>query len=109
MSDDNQHLLGGLLKWRADLLRQTAELREQMAILSGDVEAIDRLLDSFGYQGELEGKTVRGSRIILFYRNELRQFLLEQLAKAERPLTTRELAEIICQIEGKQTADRVVP
>ena len=106
MTDDNQHLVSGLLKRRADLLRQTAELREQMAILSGDVEAVDRLLDSLGYQGDLEGKTVRGSRIILFYRNELRRFLSEQLEKADRPLTTRDLAEIICQVEGKQTADR---
>lgn len=77
-----------------------------MAVVAGDVEAIDRLLDSLGFEGELEGKTPRGARIILFYRNELRQFLLEQLEKTDRPLTTRELAEILCEVEGKQAADR---
>lgn len=106
MKDDNQHVISGLLKKRESLLRQSADLREQMAVLAGDIEAIDRTLDAFGFVGDLEGKTARGSRIILFYRNELRQFLTEQLGKASRPMTTRELAEAICQVEGKQVADR---
>ena len=106
MKDENEHAISALLKKRASLLRQSAELREHMAVIAGDVEAIDRTLDAFGFQGELEGKTARGARIILFYRNELRQFLTEELKKALKPLTTRELAQAICQIEGKQSADR---
>jgi hypothetical protein len=77
-----------------------------MAIIANDIEAIDRILDAFGYQGELEGRTPHAARIILFYRNELRQFLQAELAKAERPMSTRELAQIICQCEGRNPQDR---
>lgn len=106
MSDENQHVISGLLKKRENLLRQSSDLREQMAVIAGDIEAIDRTLDAFGFTGDLEGKTARGSRIILFYRNEPRQFLTEQLRKASKPTTPRALAEAICQVEGKQAADR---
>ena len=57
-------------------------------------------------RGPLEGRTPRAARIILFYRNELRQFLQAELAKAERPMSTRELAQIICQTEGRNPQDR---
>jgi len=77
-----------------------------MAVIANDIEAIDRVLDAFGYQGPLEGRTPRAARIILFYRDELRQFLQAELAKAGRPMSTRELAQIICQTEGKNGQDR---
>jgi hypothetical protein len=106
MDNDEQHTISGLLRKRADLQRQNVEYRERMAVIANDIEAIDRVLDTFGYQGELEGRTPRAARIILFYRNELRQFLQAELAKAGRPMATRELAELICQTEGKSSADR---
>ncbi len=106
MDSEDQHTINGLLRKRADLERQNAECRERMAIIANDVEAIDRVLDAFGYQGPLEGRTPRAARIILFYRNELRQFLQAELVKAGRPMSTRELAQIICQTEGKNGQDR---
>jgi hypothetical protein len=54
----------------------------------------------------LEGRTPRAARIILFYRNELRQFLQAELERAGRPMSTRELAERICQVEGKSPQER---
>jgi hypothetical protein len=50
-----------------------AECRERVAIIASDIEApaIDRVLDAFGYQGELEGRTPRAARTILFYRNKV--------------------------------------
>jgi hypothetical protein len=104
MKDESQHVISGLLKKRESLLRQAADLRAQMAVNAGDIEAVDRTLDAFGFQGELEGKMTRGVRIILFYRNEL--FLTEELRKASKPMTTRELAQAICHVKGKQSADR---
>jgi hypothetical protein len=106
MENEDQHTISGLLRKRETLQRENAECRERMAIIANDIEAIDRVLDAFGYQGELEGRTPRAARIILFYRNELRQFLQAELAKAQRPLSTRELAQIICQTEGKNGQDR---
>jgi hypothetical protein len=100
MSDD-QHTIGGLLRKRQELLDENGVLRERMAVIANDIEAIDRVLDAFGYQGSLEGRTSRAARIVLFYRNELRQFLQAELAKAGRPLSTRDLAIILCETEGK--------
>ena len=42
----------------------------------------------------------------MFYRNELREYLLAELRKAEEPLTARELAQRLCQVEGKDWQDR---
>ena len=106
MDENSQHTINGLLRKRDELLRENNELRERMAILTNDVEAIDRVLDTFGYQGELNGGTPRQSRIILFYRNELRDYLLSELRKADGPLSSRQLACLVCQCEGKDARDR---
>ena len=100
------HTISGLLAKREELLRENNELRERMAVVANDVEAIDRVLDAFGYKGELQDRAPRAARIILFYRNELRQFLLSELHKAARPMTARELACVVCQTEGKDHQDR---
>lgn len=104
--DSDPHTISGLLRKRFELERENVELRERMAIVSNDIEAIDRVLDAFGYEGELVGKTPRAARIVLFYRNELRDFLLGELRKATGPLSSRQLACIVCQIEGKDGRDR---
>lgn len=106
MTEPYQHAISGLLQRRAELQTETAHLRERMAVVANDIEAIDRVLDSFGFTGELEGKTTRQARIVLFYRNELRAFLLTALRKAGRPMSTRELAKTICETEGKHAHDR---
>ena len=106
MESDEQHTINGILRKRTDLERQNAECRERMAVIANDIEAIDRVLDAFGYQGPLEGRTPRAARIVLFYSNELRQFLQAELQRAGRPMSTRELAQIICQTEGRNPSDR---
>lgn len=68
----DETIIHGLLEKREELQRENAELRERMAVLANDIEAIDRVVGTLGYQGELEGRTPRAARIILFYRNELR-------------------------------------
>ena len=90
MTDDST--VSGLLKKREELQRESASLREQMAIVANSVEAIDRVLEAFGFDGELDGKTPRAARVVLFYRNELRKYLLGELRKATEPLSSRPLA-----------------
>ncbi len=103
---EDQTLVNGLLAKREELQRENAELRERMAILANDLDALDRVLASCGYRGELIGSTPRQARIVLFYRNELREYLLAELRKAAKPLSSRELACLVCQCEGKDPADR---
>lgn len=106
MENGNDHTISGLLRKRSELQQENATLRERMACIANDIEAIDRVLDTFGHQGEIEGRTARAARVILFYRNELREFLQRELAKADRPLSTREIATILCETEGKSPQDR---
>jgi hypothetical protein len=103
---DYANTISGLLRKRDEAMGEMAELRERMAQVTHDVEAIDRVLDTLGYEGDLEGRTPRANRIILFYRNELRQWLLSELRKADGPLSSRDLAERICGAEGRDVRDK---
>lgn len=99
-----QHTINGLLQKRAEMMEEIAVTREQLAILSNDIEAMDRVLERLGYQGEIK-LTPRLPRVVLFYRGELRQFLLGQL-RERGPLTSRQMAETLIQSEGKDARDR---
>lgn len=99
-----QHTINGLLQKRGELMEEIAVTRERLAILSNDIEAIDRVLERLGYDGDVK-LTPRVPRIVLFYRGELRQFLLGQL-REHGQLTSRVMAESLVRIEGKNGADR---
>ena len=83
---------------------EISALRERAGQLHNDLEAIDRVLITLGYDGDLSGRQVRQSRLVIFHRNELRQFLIRELRKGE-PLSSRDLAERICGEEGKDIRD----
>lgn len=97
------HTMTGLLAKRQELVDEMATLRERQAVLSNDVEAIDRVLETLGYEGDIK-LTPRVPRIVLFYRGELRQYLLGKLREA--PQTSRELALGLVAMEGKDGKDR---
>lgn len=99
-----QHAINGLLQKRSEMMEELAVIRERMAVLSNDVEALDRVLERLGYEGDIK-LTPRVPRVVLFYRGELRQFLIKQL-RDHGPLTSRLLAEKLLQIEGKDSRDR---
>jgi hypothetical protein len=100
------HTIGGLLKKRGELLDELQALRERAAVLQNDMASLDRVLEIFGYEGDLQSTTPRSNRVVLFYRNELRHYLLGELAKSNAPLSSRELAERIVTIEGKDRFDK---
>lgn len=85
-------------------MEEIAVTRERLAVLSNDVEALDRVLETLGYDGEVS-LTVRAPRIVLFYRGELRQFLIGQL-REKGPQTAKQLAQTIINYEGKDGRDR---
>jgi hypothetical protein len=99
-----EHTINGLLQKRAEMMEDIAVTRERLAVLSNDVEAIDRVLERLGYSGDVK-LTPRLPRIVLFYRGELRQFLLGQL-REKGPTNSRVLAERLIQLENKDTRDR---
>ena len=81
-------------------------LREKLAHVGDDIEALDRTLISLGYDGDLKSVTPRGNRVVFFARDELRRFLLDELRKADGPISSRDLAEKIIGLEGKDCRDR---
>lgn len=106
MTDETyQHTIAGLLRKRGEMLANLSDLREQIAVASNDLESIERVLETLGYDGDLPTKATRAPRIVLFYRGELRQFLRQSL-KEHGPSTSRELATRLIQIEGKDARDR---
>jgi hypothetical protein len=99
-----QHAIGGLLQKRAEMMEEIAVTRERLAVLSNDVEALDRVLETLGYQGDVK-LTPRLPRVVLFYRGEMRQFLMGQL-REHGPQTSRAIAERLVKLEGKDARDR---
>ena len=99
-----QHAIGGLLQKRAEMMEEIAVTRERLAVLSNDIESLDRVLETLGYQGDVK-LTPRVPRVVLFYRGEMRQFLMGQL-REHGPQTSRALAERLVKLEGKDARDR---
>jgi hypothetical protein len=103
-TDTYQHTINGLLQKRAEMMEETATIRERLGSLANDIQALDRVLERLGYDGDIQ-LTPRPPRIVLFYRGELRQFLLRQL-RENGAMTSRRLAENLIQMEGKDARDR---
>lgn len=99
-----QHAISGLLQKRSEMMEEMAVTRERLGVLANDVESIDRVLERLGYSGDIQ-LTPRVPRVVLFYRGELRQFLLGQL-REHGVMTSRRLAENLIQMEGKDARDR---
>ena len=81
-------------------------IRERMGELANDVEALDRTLSALGHEPELAPAKPRSSRTMLFHRNELKRFLLDQMRGETAPISSRALAERIATAEGKDSRDR---
>lgn len=104
MTDTYEHAISGLLRKRAEMMEEIASTRERLAVLSNDVESLDRVLETLGYSGDVQ-LTARVPRVVLFYRGELRQFLRKHL-QTHGPSTSRQMAEALIQMEGKDARDR---
>lgn len=103
-TDTYAHAISALLTRRGEMMEEVALARERLAVLSNDIESMDRVLETLGYQGDVK-LTPRLPRVVLFYRGELRQFLLGQL-RERGPLTSRQMAVALVQAEGKDDRDR---
>lgn len=104
--DGYDNTVSGLLRKRAEMMGAANRLREEMAVISNDIDALDRVLVSLGYDGDLKGIASRSNRVVFFARNELRRWLLNELRQATGPVTSRDLAEKLIGLEGKDVRDR---
>jgi hypothetical protein len=97
-----EHAIASLLTKRQDMLAEAAFLREKQAVLANDLDALERTLAALGYTGALSYDE-KQPRVTLFYRGELREFVLRTLK--DGPQTTRQLSEALLNIEGRNPSD----
>lgn len=101
-----EHAISGLLTKRADLLGEAETLRDRMAEIHNDVEALDRSLRTLGYDGDLNAILPRQKRRAIFGPNELTRAIYDELRAAHEPLTSRQLAQGVLAVKGQDARDR---
>lgn len=101
-----EHTISGLLAKRADLFNEAVRIRERLAEIKNDVSALDRVLGTLGYTGDLDAEMPRQKREVIFGRGELTRAVLDELRGAAGPLTSREIAQAIVAIGGQDARDR---
>jgi hypothetical protein len=105
-TDTYEHTITGLLKKRADLFNEAIRIRDRLAEIKNDIGALDRVLGTLGYTGDLDAEMPRQKREVLFGRGELTRAILDELRDAPRPLGSREIAQAIVTLSGQDARDR---
>lgn len=101
-----EHTISGLLKKRADLFNEAVRLRDHIAAIKNDVDALDRVLGTLGYTGDLDREMPRQKREVIFGRGELTRSILDELRGATGPVSSREIAQAIVAVSGQDARDR---
>lgn len=101
-----EHTISGLLAKRVELFHEAERLRDRMAEIKNDVGAIDRVLGTLGYTGDLDAAMPRQKRQVLFGRGELTRAILDELRTAEGPLGSRDIARAILAVNEQDPRDR---
>lgn len=105
-TDTFEHTISGLLKKRADLFGEAERLRDRMAEIKNDIHALDRVLQSLGYSGDLDAAMPRQKRDVIFGKGELTRAVLAELRDSDSPLTSRDIAQSIVAMRGDDARDR---
>lgn len=101
-----EHTISGLLAKRADLFNEAERIRDRLAEIKNDVGAIDRVLGTLGYTGDLDAEMPRQKRQVIFGKGELTRAILDALRQADGPVTSREIAQTIIALSGQDARDR---
>ncbi len=105
-TDTYEHTITGLLTKRADLFNEAIRLRDRLAEIRNDIGAIDRVLGTLGYKGDLDAAMPRQKREVIFGRGELTTAILNELRDATAPMRSREIAQSIIALKGDDARDR---
>ncbi|MGO9944419.1 MAG: hypothetical protein ACLPIC_16875 [Rhodoblastus sp.] len=105
-TDTFEHTVNGLLTMRADLFNEAQRIRDRLAEIKNDIGAIDRVLGTLGYTGDLDTKMPRQKRQVLFGSGELTRAILEELRDAPSPMASRDIARAILVVNEQDPSDR---
>lgn len=101
-----EHTVTGLLTKRADLFNEAQRIRDRLAEIKNDVAALDRVLGTLGYTGNLDAEMPRQKRQVLFGQGELTRAILDELRDAIGPMASREIARSILAVNEQDPRDR---
>lgn len=101
-----EHTVSGLLTKRADLFNEAQRIRDRLAEIKNDVAAMDRVLGTLGYTGNLDAEMPRQKRQVLFGAGELTRAILDELRDATEPMASREIARAILAVNEQDARDR---
>ncbi len=100
------HTITGLLKKRSDLFNEAERLRDRLAEIRNDIGAVDRVLGTLGYTGDLDAAMPRQKRNVIFGPGELTRAILDELRTATGPLASRDIARAILVVNEYDPRDR---
>jgi hypothetical protein len=101
-----EHTISGLLSKRSDLFNEAERIRDRLAAIRNDIDAIDRVLATLGYTGDLDREMPRQKRHVVFGKGELTRSILDELRGATGPMGSREIAQAIVALSGQDARDR---
>ena len=99
-------IVAGLLAKRSKMFNEAEQLRDRMAVIKNDVAALDRVLSTLGYTGDLDSIMPRQKVNRLFGAGELLRACLLEIRHADGPMTSREIARNIVELRGDDPNDR---
>ena len=103
---DYEHTIAGVLHRRVGLYHEAERLRDRMAEIRNDIHAIDRVLGTLGYEGDLDAAMPRQKRDVIFGKGELSKAVSDVLRNADGPLTSRQIAQEVVAVNGQDARDR---
>ncbi len=103
---DFEHTISGVLHKRVDLYHEAERLRDRLAEIKNDIHAIDRVLGTLGYTGNLDAAMPRQKRDVIFGKGELTRACQDYLRAADAPATSRQIAQEIVALNGQDARDR---
>ena len=99
----------GLIRKRAELAGAATALRDQLDARLAELDAVDRTIRVFAPDIDLGDLPTRAAPPAMTgMRGEFQRFLLNALRKADRPLTTHDLAKMVMVERRMNAADRVL-
>lgn len=101
-----EHTITGLLTKRMDLYHEAERIRDRMAAIKNDIAALDRVLGTLGYTGDLNKEMPRQKHERLFGQGELTRAILDVLRDATGPMATRDIAREIIAVNEQDARDR---
>lgn len=101
-----EHTITGLLAKRVDLYHEAERIRDRMAVIKNDIAALDRVLSTLGYTGDLNKEMPRQKHERIFGQGELTRAILDVLRDATEPMATRDIAREILVVNEQDARDR---